>query len=207
RYFSANGYTYQTEDVSIPEDGEDYVDQFLFETMVGYCDNFSTSMVVMLRSLDIPARWVKGFTGGSLSQAQPEFLPNNYRLYEITNNNAHSWVEVYFPESGWVPFEPTSGFTNPTDFYQETSADFTDEEISTEETEVEEEEQEETTEEETVEQDMEEDDSSVQAGETEKNNRTWMYVILLLIILTILLSLILYRKRHNIRNWYARKKW
>src|SRR5699024_3420846 len=114
----------------------------------GYCDNYSTSMVVMLRSLDIPARWAKGFTGGTLAETQPEHLPDQYGVYEVTNNNAHSWVEVFFPESGWVPFEPTSGFSNPTDFYQETSSNFGDEETATEETEVEEEEQEESLEEE-----------------------------------------------------------
>jgi hypothetical protein len=33
-------------------------------------------------------------------------------VYEVTNNNAHSWVEVFFPNQGWVPFEPTKGFSN-----------------------------------------------------------------------------------------------
>lgn len=111
-YFSDNDFEYETENVAVPEDGEDYVDQFLFETQEGYCDNFSTSMVVMLRSLDIPARWVKGFTAGE----EIEELEDGRNLYEIANANAHSWVEVYFPEVGWVPFEPTRGFTNYADF-------------------------------------------------------------------------------------------
>ncbi|MBM7632110.1 DUF4129 domain-containing transglutaminase family protein [Geomicrobium sediminis] len=98
-----NEYEYETEDVPIPEEGQDYVDQFLFESQYGYCDNFSTAMVVMLRSQDIPARWVKGFTPG-------EEVEDG--TYQITNANAHSWVEVYFPEVGWVPFEPTPGFNN-----------------------------------------------------------------------------------------------
>jgi len=105
RYFAQNGFIYDQSNVSIPEANQDYVDQFLFDTKRGYCDNFSTSMVVMLRSIDIPARWVKGFAEG-------EEIENNNgdRVYEVTNNNAHSWVEAYFPGIGWMPFEPTIGF-------------------------------------------------------------------------------------------------
>ncbi|WP_407272624.1 DUF4129 domain-containing transglutaminase family protein [Radiobacillus sp. PE A8.2] len=117
RYFRLNGFEYDTTGVAIPGEGEDYVDQFLFETKVGYCDNFSTSMVVLLRSLDIPTRWVKGFSSGELVQNAQ--TPPGMNLYEVKNSNAHSWVEVYFPNSGWVPFEPTQGFSNPIDFFEE----------------------------------------------------------------------------------------
>ncbi|MFC2949483.1 transglutaminase TgpA family protein [Virgibacillus sediminis] len=117
-YFSeANGFAYQTSNVPVPGEGQDYVDQFLFDTQAGYCDNYSTSMVVMLRSLDVPARWVKGFTGGERLYNQESSLGEDYHVYEVTNSNAHSWVEVYFPETGWVPFEPTQGFSNPSEFY------------------------------------------------------------------------------------------
>ncbi|MEH7384589.1 transglutaminaseTgpA domain-containing protein [Bacillus sp. JJ1521] len=102
-YFQVNGFVYNTQNVAVPESNQDYVDQFLFDTKVGYCDNFSTSMVVLLRAVDIPARWVKGYTEGQRLKLNS---------YEVTNNNAHSWVEVYFPEFGWVPFEPTKGFSN-----------------------------------------------------------------------------------------------
>ncbi|MFB1083380.1 DUF4129 domain-containing transglutaminase family protein [Jeotgalibacillus sp. JSM ZJ347] len=107
-YFSRSGFVYEQEDVPVPEGNEDYVDQFLFETQRGYCDNYSTSMVVMLRSIDIPARWVKGYTGGEVINN----LGDGRSVYEVTNNNAHSWVEVFFPEVGWVPFEPTVSFSN-----------------------------------------------------------------------------------------------
>lgn len=106
-YFSRNGYKYETDDVAIPTAEQDYVDQFLFETKMGYCDNFSTSMVVMLRSQGIPARWVKGFMGGEIIDSN-----GSLRTYEVTNNNAHSWVEAYIPNVGWVNFEPTVGFSN-----------------------------------------------------------------------------------------------
>ncbi|MCE7792594.1 transglutaminase domain-containing protein [Salipaludibacillus sp. CUR1] len=115
QYFSESGFTYQTQDVPMPEEDEDYVDQFLFETQVGYCDNYSTSMAVLLRTLDIPARWVKGFTSGE----EIEELEDGRSVYEVANGNAHSWVEVYFPEVGWVPFEPTQGFDNYAEFAEE----------------------------------------------------------------------------------------
>ena len=67
-------FRYSKTDAVYPAEEQDYVDQFLFESKVGYCDNFSTAMVVLLRTLDIPARWVKGFSPGD---AQTE---NGYRL-------------------------------------------------------------------------------------------------------------------------------
>ncbi|MEW4329139.1 transglutaminaseTgpA domain-containing protein [Rossellomorea marisflavi] len=108
RYFGQNGFVYDQQDVAVPGAEQDYVDQFLFETQKGYCDNFSTSMVAMTRSLGIPARWVKGYTEGTFSKQ----VDKDYQLFEVTNDNAHSWVEVFFPGVGWVPFEPTVGFSN-----------------------------------------------------------------------------------------------
>ncbi|WP_101845786.1 transglutaminase domain-containing protein [Halobacillus sp. Marseille-P3879] len=122
-YFAANGFEYSTEDVEVPEENEDYVDQFLFETKMGYCDNFSTSMVVLLRSQGIPARWVKGFTGGETTGGTETIDGEDLNVYEVTSGNAHSWVEVYFPDQGWVPFEPTQGFSNNTDFYLDVESD------------------------------------------------------------------------------------
>ena len=113
-YFSSVEFSYETEDVAIPERDQDYVDQFLFETLKGYCDNFSTAMIVLLRANDIPSRWVKGYTEGDFIQN----INNDKKEYQVTNNNAHSWVEVYFEGVGWVPFEPTKGFENP---YETTS--------------------------------------------------------------------------------------
>lgn len=107
RYFSLSGFSYNQDMAAIPEGDTDYVDQFLFDTKIGYCDNFSTSMVVLLRSEGIPARWVKGFAPGEVVERQ-----NGLPVYEVTNNNAHSWVEAYFPGVGWMTFEPTIGFSN-----------------------------------------------------------------------------------------------
>lgn len=112
KYLKSGKFTYSKEGVPYPAENQDYVDQFLFETNIGYCDNFSSSMVVMVRSLGIPARWAKGYTAGKELSEEKE----GQYVYEITNNNAHSWPEVYFPSVGWVPFEPTKTFTEETRF-------------------------------------------------------------------------------------------
>jgi len=87
----------------------DYVDYFLFTSRRGYCDNFSTAMVVMLRTLGIPTRWAHGFSGGTRGKKAGD---GQYH-YQILNSDAHSWAEVYFAGIGWVPFDPTPGYQNP----------------------------------------------------------------------------------------------
>lgn len=127
QFFRNGDFVYETTDVAVPGPNDDYVDQFLFETKKGYCDNFSTAMVVLLRAVGIPARWAKGYAPGNyIGMIDPENI-----LYEVTNNEAHSWVEVYFPGIGWVPFEPTIGFANPTNFVYDESDDSEDSESST----------------------------------------------------------------------------
>ncbi len=88
------------EDIAAPPDGRDVVDHVLFETREGYCEYYASAMVVMLRSLDIPARMVAGYYPAAYDEAEAGFL---YR-----QRNAHAWVEVYFPEYGWIAFEPTA---------------------------------------------------------------------------------------------------
>lgn len=95
---------------------EDFVDGFLFELKEGYCDYYSTALVTMARSLNIPARWVKGYAPGEqpempMNLAQQLGAANNN--YTITNADAHSWAEVYFGEYGWIPVEATPGFNAP----------------------------------------------------------------------------------------------
>lgn len=116
QYLQSN-YSYtNTPDLSRKQ-SEDFVDSFLFEVREGYCDYFSTAMVMMTRSLDIPARWVKGYAPGSSSVS--EYIPMDGQspvssgTYTVTNADAHSWVEVYFGEYGWIPIEATPGFSMP----------------------------------------------------------------------------------------------
>jgi transglutaminase-like putative cysteine protease len=75
------------------------LDHFLFQRKAGHCEYFSSAMVVLLRTLGIHARNVNGFLGGSWSDFG-EYLV-------VTQNEAHSWVEVWFPGYGWVSFDPT----------------------------------------------------------------------------------------------------
>src|SRR5262249_14242903 len=78
-------------------------DQFLFVYKRGVCEHFVSAMVVILRRGGIRARLVAGFGSGTYNAF------TNY--YEVRANDAHAWVEVYFPRYGWVPFDPTPGWT------------------------------------------------------------------------------------------------
>jgi transglutaminase-like putative cysteine protease len=73
-------------------------DAFLFEMDAGYCTYYATTMAVMLRTQGIPARMATGYTAGQ-RVSEDEWV--------VRGLNAHAWVEVYFPEVGWVTFDPT----------------------------------------------------------------------------------------------------
>jgi transglutaminase-like putative cysteine protease len=75
------------------------VEDFLFVRRTGYCDHYATAMVVLLRTLGIPSRLATGFAQGEWNDV------GNY--YTVRQRDAHAWVEVYFPHSGWVTFDPT----------------------------------------------------------------------------------------------------
>lgn len=92
-------YPYDLEVPAPPED-QDVADYFLFELKKGYCDYYATAMVVLARSSGLPARFVSGYSSGSYD------APN--AQYVVRELNAHSWAEVYFPDIGWVEFEPTA---------------------------------------------------------------------------------------------------
>ena len=98
------GLTYDLE-VDPPPFHADGVDHFLFEQQRGYSEYFASSMVVMLRSLGIPARVAVGYTTGQEL--------DDPGIYAVTDSNSHAWVEVYFPGHSWIPFEPTPGAALP----------------------------------------------------------------------------------------------
>ncbi|HEX4015797.1 MAG TPA: DUF3488 and transglutaminase-like domain-containing protein [Frankiaceae bacterium] len=78
--------------------GSDALSEFLFDSHRGYCEQFAGAMVVLARIAGIPARVAVGFTPGT-QQADGSWV--------ITNHDAHSWPELWFPQAGWVRFEPT----------------------------------------------------------------------------------------------------
>lgn len=91
------------EGIPFPPADRDKVDYILFDLKEAYCDYYATSMIVMLRSLGIPARLAAGYARG-----QVETLDNQETAYLVKNKDAHSWVEVFFPTYGWIEFEPTA---------------------------------------------------------------------------------------------------
>jgi transglutaminase-like putative cysteine protease len=118
RYLGSSAFHYQTEEIPVPDARRDFVDQFLFETREGYCDYFSTSMAVMLRTIGIPTRWVKGFNMGEVTS----FADGGRQEVVVRNRNAHSWVEVYFAGVGWIPFDPTPVFVPPFEVIPDTQS-------------------------------------------------------------------------------------
>ena len=89
------GYTLQLPS-SVPRDP---VANFLFERKQGHCEYFASSMAIMLRALGIPSRVVNGFRTGEFNDLTSQYL--------VRASNAHSWVEAYFPNYGWISFDPT----------------------------------------------------------------------------------------------------
>lgn len=98
--YLSNNYPY-TLSPGNPPRRQDFVDYFLFEGKEGYCTYYASAMTVLLRCIDIPARYVEGYI------LPPE---NENGVFKVTNEQAHAWVEVYFEGFGWIPFEPTSPF-------------------------------------------------------------------------------------------------
>lgn len=89
------GYTLNPQGI-LPSDP---IGSFLFRSKEGYCAYFAAAMAVMLRTLGVPARVVNGFRTGEYNPVGRDFV--------VRARDAHSWVEVYFPGSGWATFDPT----------------------------------------------------------------------------------------------------
>lgn len=103
QYLSTHfGYTLELPR-SLPQDP---LANFLFERKKGHCEYFASSMAVMLRSLRIPSRIVTGFRGGEYNDLTGQYV--------VRGSDAHSWVEAYFPGSGWISFDPTPAGSLPT---------------------------------------------------------------------------------------------
>ena len=75
------------------------LEEFLFSRKTGYCEHYATAMVVMLRTIGIPARLVTGFLATEWNEYGGYFT--------VRQRDAHAWVEVFFPRSGWITMDPT----------------------------------------------------------------------------------------------------
>ncbi|HXF29988.1 MAG TPA: transglutaminase domain-containing protein [Solirubrobacterales bacterium] len=88
-------FRYTTE-VGAP--GPEPLNEFLFHTHAGYCQHFAGAAALLLRVAGVPARVVVGFATGEQI---------GHDSWAVRDEDAHAWIEVYFPGVGWVPFNPT----------------------------------------------------------------------------------------------------
>lgn len=199
-YFKTSGYEYSRLNVGYPTTDEDYVARFLFDTKVGYCDNFSSSMVIMMRTLGVPTRWVKGFSPGDVKGTNLETKMKNY---VVTNNNAHSWVEVYIPDVGWMPFEPTVGFGGFDDQIEEEkqeSSTTPQNNVDEKEKQQKEQQKKEQQQKEKAQQDKlkQQEKEKIQKKEQQQNDnllsKLWLWI---LIVVVIVVAILLFMKRHS----------
>lgn len=102
---SNSSFTYDL-DVE-PLRGGDALRDFVLADRTGYCEYFATAMAVMLRATDVPARVAVGFLPGRVTDEPAEDDEDGLTEYTVSTSDAHAWVEVWFPEHGWITFEPT----------------------------------------------------------------------------------------------------
>jgi hypothetical protein len=98
KHFHTDGFRYDP-DVEVADDADALL-TFLTQTKAGFCQQYATTMAVLVRELGLPARIAVGYQPGT---AQDD------GTYLVQSKNAHAWVEVFFEGYGWLPFEPTPG--------------------------------------------------------------------------------------------------
>jgi hypothetical protein len=86
-------------------DSPDDLTEFLTKTRTGFCEQFAASYAALARAVGLPSRVAVGYQQGTLGSDG---------LYHVTNRNAHAWPEVWIEGAGWLPFEPTPPFSEPT---------------------------------------------------------------------------------------------
>ena len=87
-------------DAQVPPEGADAVDHFLFESQRGFCEQIATATAIMLRTLGVPARIATGYVPSERDVVAGVWISRA--------SDAHAWVEVRFPNFGWVAFDPTA---------------------------------------------------------------------------------------------------
>jgi len=112
-YLHRAEFRYEEQPPATPS-GQEPLDFFINESHLGYCQHYAGAMALMLRLLGIPARVAAGF------------VPGHYRdgTWTVTDHDAHTWVEVWFPHYGWLAFDPTPGRGRLSGSYSSTSVGF-----------------------------------------------------------------------------------
>ena len=87
-------------DSPLPDPGEDAVHDFLFESKRGFCEQIASALAIMLRTQGVPTRVATGYAAGTRDRIAG--------VFEVRASDAHAWVEVWFPETGWQAFDPTA---------------------------------------------------------------------------------------------------
>jgi len=96
-HFRNGGFRYTLEP---PLLGRDTVDEFLFNTRLGFCEHYASAFVVLMRALDVPARVVTGYQGGEMNPVDG--------FMTVRQSDAHAWAEVWLAGRGWTRVDPTS---------------------------------------------------------------------------------------------------
>jgi protein-glutamine gamma-glutamyltransferase len=84
----------------VPAAGVDAVDDLLFGSRRGFCEQIATALTIMLRTQGVPARLATGYVAGTRNRVTG--------VWEVRARDAHAWVEVWFPDTGWQSFDPTA---------------------------------------------------------------------------------------------------
>jgi transglutaminase-like putative cysteine protease/uncharacterized protein (DUF58 family) len=87
-------------DAPVPEEGADAVDDYLFESRRGFCEQIASALTIMLRTQGVPARLATGYVAGERDRVSG--------VWKVRASDAHAWVEVWFPQTGWQAFDPTA---------------------------------------------------------------------------------------------------
>ncbi|MDX1613769.1 MAG: transglutaminase-like domain-containing protein, partial [Candidatus Promineifilaceae bacterium] len=127
RDYLRNNIAYNDQ-IPAPPPNTEPIHHILFEQREAYCNYYASAMTMMLRSQGVPARFVAGYAQGEWDEPSSS--------YRVRASNAHTWVEVFFPEYGWIQFEPTAslpvgdrpeGTGNPGDAFGNATAIMDDE--------------------------------------------------------------------------------
>lgn len=96
-------FTYSLQNAPVPANIDAVT--WLLQTRQGYCTYYATAMTIMARLIGLPARIVNGFSQGHYD--------TQHKTWTVNGSDAHSWVQIYFPNHGWLNFDPTPGFATP----------------------------------------------------------------------------------------------